>query len=263
MYLQHRNRLTIGTIARGWARERSGEDEHDVVSDLLQAFWLGHLVGVQPAEGQPYLTRCRALALLISSREEEQHPGIAICRTEAERSSMVTHQDDGIVVVDIRAGILLPEDQDGWTPRIKNEAYQTLAELAPDDYAEAFIALFRMMTLSKVAFLDFLRRRDLKSPAFWYSPRDPMEGITEAEIKTHRAGAPADVRAKRGRKPKYDYEAIDAFLDRRRLAEGRAAFADQTALFNDVRNHFGTSRVPGRSQFQKHLTRYVADHFSP
>ena len=263
MYLRHKNRLPVGTVAREWARERPGEDTLDVVGDLLQAFWMGHLVGIQPTEDRPYLTRCHALALLIPSQEDEQHPGIAICRTEVELSSMVARQDDGTVDVDTRAGILLPTNQDCWTPRIKDEAYQALAELNVEDYACPFIVLFRTMTLSKIAFLDFLRRRDLKPPAFWYPPRDPMEGITEAAIKAHRTGARADDRPKRGRKTEYDYEAINAFLDMLRLAEGRAAFADQTRLHTGVSNHLGASKVPKRSQFHKHLTRYCADHFSP
>jgi hypothetical protein len=52
---------------------------------------------------------------------------------------------------------LLPADQDCWTPRISNDAYQTLAELGVEDYARTFIALFRMMMVSKIAFLEQIR----------------------------------------------------------------------------------------------------------
>lgn len=262
MHLRHKTRLPVGTIAREWATERPGEDALDVVGDLLQAFWMGHLSAIQPAEDQPYLTRCRALALLIPSRDQDQHPGIAICQAEEERASMVARRDDGTIDVDTRTGILLPADPDGWTPRIRNEAYQALTELGIEDYAHTFITLFRIMMVSKIAFLDFIRRRHLEPPLFWYHPQQPLLGISEEAIEVLRSAAPADARPKRGRKAKYDYEAIDTFLDRLRLDEGAAAFTDQTVLYNRVVEHFGASKVPKRSQFQKHLTRYCADHFS-
>jgi hypothetical protein len=223
---------------------------------------MDHLSGIQPAEDQPYLTRCRALALLIPSRDQDQHPGIAICQTEEERASMVAHREDGIVEVDIRTAILLPADQDCWTPRIRKEAYQALAELGVEDFARTFIAPFRMMMVSKIAFLDFIRRRNLEPPLFWYHPQQPLLGISEAAIDVLRTPVPPCGRTKRGRKAKYDYEAIDRYLDKLRRKEGAAAFAEQTGLYNRVVKHFGASRVPKRSQFQKHLTRYCEDHFS-
>lgn len=262
MNFQHKNSLPIGTIANEWAKKRSGEDTLDVVGDLLQAFWLGHLVGIQLADDHPYLMRCRALVLLFPSREEECHPGIAICRSENEVSSMVTYRDDGSADVDTRAAILLPTDKDRRTPDLNEQAYRTLSECNVEDYSFISISLFRAMTVSKLAFLDYIRCCSLEPPSFWYQPRAPLKGITESAINVHRATVSAHVRPRRGRKIRYDYEAIDAYLDKLRLAEGAAAFEDKTALHTRVLKHFADAEVPKRSQFQKHLKQYRAAQFS-
>ncbi len=96
MYLRHKDMLNIKTIAEEWAKERPGRDaKEDVLSELLQAYWLGGLMVLRPFRGRPVFTREQALHLSVSHGAQDPHPGILIYRSEEEIEGMIVRHGDG------------------------------------------------------------------------------------------------------------------------------------------------------------------------
>jgi hypothetical protein len=258
MYLRHKNTLDIKTIVEQWARERPDRNTGaDVLSELLQAFWLGSLTGLRQARDRAVFSRKQGLQVLVAQDANEPHPGILICQTKEQVEARVVRNEDGSVDADPRVALLLPADRRKWSQRILEAAWGTLSCLEASAYSANFLEGFQVLRMDRLDFLDFIRRRDLEPPAFWFHPKDPLRGLSggrtkpRGQTKASKVGAPF----------KYDYAPIDRALDTLRRKKGRSAFDDRGALHRHVQNELGDRNVPKRTTFDDHLRTYISEHF--
>ena len=250
MYQRHKKTLSIGQICRAWYPELERSfTALDVLTLLLQAYWRGKFSELYPPRETEEFSRRHGLEALVELGKIEGHPEIVLCQEREQLTAAQVSQPNGNQVVDVRTYVFLPERAADWTEEVLDQAYEDLAECEANYYAPGFLTGFQTMHVGKWNFLSFLRSSKLEPPSFWYGP----DSHTQPPAK--RPGPPPapSTRVRRGAPPKYDYEQIDAVLEKLVRKDGDAVLKDFNRVKESLIKHLGESKVPRESQLRRHL----------
>ena len=183
-------------------------DPLNILTLLLQGFWLGDLRDLHRPSGGKTFFRRQGLKAFADRDSSDGHPDIVICRNQEQMGAEQVLLPNGDIDVDLRTFVFLPTDIADWNEKLCGQAYEKLAECEATAYAPDFLTGFKTMQVGKRNFLMFLRCYELVPPRFWYNPDHPSRGlIRQATIHPIPSRRP-----RRGRPKKYDYAPIDDIL---------------------------------------------------
>ena len=165
MYPLSDTTLALPELAKHWVRDLPQKPpKAEVLDYLVQSLWRGDFETFASAAGG-IISRRQALRTVALSAP---HPGFTICPTAESVPPATTPTDDGGVIVDTTIYVVLPDEEEHWSPDVIEAVYTTLGGCSLNAFARNFVIGMRLQTLTRDQFGAFCDLRGHRRPGFWF-----------------------------------------------------------------------------------------------
>ena len=175
MYPLADTELAIHDLVEHWLKHRDDRaTASDLLSELLQRFWLGDLPLRAPLRDQPW----------------ERRELLAVLRTTfppAEVELLFAPEGEPVneLVVEIPPRVRLPADPEAWSEAALEVAYAVLAQWRDEQYPEGPRAALTAFLVRRDDFGALCERLGWPRPRFWFRTAWPRQGVRAKLVDEH------------------------------------------------------------------------------